>query len=187
MNTSEEQFCFYFEIGVSITQWAHVERAVLEVVGACVADTDFNAVAHGFFAIEIVAKSQANAGMARDWAALAARAKVAAKLRNRLAHLSVVGYPSNTVGRRYSLQPRISTKSGKPSKVPKPPSGAMCLSDIVAARFTFFALTASLENYASRLRGQPESFPKSAEKPQEPPSIDTMRRQLRELVGDKGR
>jgi len=194
MNASEEHVCFYYEIGVGITQWAHVERSILEVVGACVTTTDFNAIAHGFFAIEnfrsklsfadsIVRKSQVNASTTSEWNTLVNRAEIAAKLRNRIAHLSVMGYPSNAAGRRYCLQPRIPTKLGKPSKTPKPPSGAMCLSEIVAARYTFFALMVSLQNYASRLRGQAETFPTSAEKPQRPPSIKTMKLQLQGLVG----
>ena len=194
MKLSEEHVSFYCEIGVSITQWANVERAIFEVVGACLANTDFNAMAHGFFAIEnfrsklsfadsIVTQSQKSASATNEWAALLKRAQSAAKLRNKMAHCCVMSYPSNTAGRRYCLQPRIPATAGNLQKTPKPPSGSMCLSEIVTARYNFFALTLSLQNYASRLRERAESFDKSAEEPKRAPSIKSMTLQLRKLLG----
>lgn len=183
MNLEEEQVCFYGEIGLAITNWAHVEDRLRRLVMSCVIEPGRSAIAVGFVSIEnfrskldftdkVVRRSYHGKLNEEEWAKLVDRARRASFRRNKLAHRRIRRIEKAEVGRRYALEPWISTKDEwKRAGDDKPLPGALCLRDIVAIRFEFVALTYALENFCSRLEGRKEPHPKSAEQPQYPPTI----------------
>ena len=126
MDANEEQIAFYSELGRAITQWAHVEHALMWISFACFDKNDSTTLPAGFFAIEnfrtkvqfadsvVTARFGKTKHMA-DWTALVDRMSTVSQARNRLAHYWMLGDPDNQAGRRYMLLPRR-----WPRRVPNP-------------------------------------------------------------------
>ncbi|MCH7889619.1 MAG: hypothetical protein IIA00_10140 [Proteobacteria bacterium] len=189
MDINEEQIAFYSELGRAITQWAHVEHALMWIALACFNKDDYATLPTGFFAIEnfrtkvqfadsVVAARFGKTKHMADWTALVDRMGNQSKARNRLAHYWMLGDPDNRAGRRYMLLPRREPLGTKLSTRHQKYPSAICLRDIARHRLEFFALTVSLENFYFRLSGRKEPFPKSLEQPKNPPTIARIRREI---------
>jgi hypothetical protein len=174
MTPSEECLVFYFEIGLTLTQWAQLERSLLEVAGSCMNKRDYNALGHGFFSIEnfrsklafvgqlVENKVKPDSARAAEWARLSARITAASIKRNKLAHYRVTA-SIEPVGKRYALSPWIDRSKLKVrSKKYHPPPGALFATDVAELRWDIFALTMSLENFAAKLARRRIPFPASA-------------------------
>jgi hypothetical protein len=189
VNLLEEQVCFYGELGLCITNWAHVEERLRKIVLASLVIDDHNVISVGFFSIEnfrsklefvdkVVERRFAGQTVLHDWPKLVDRARRASFLRNKLAHRRVRRIEKSKAGRRYALEAWINKKSDLAASKDKPLPGALCLRDIVSIRFEFVSLCHTLDNFCARLAGHPEPRPKSDEQPQRPPTI----RQLKHLI-----
>src|SRR5262245_13957447 len=172
LTASEESIGFYYELGLAITAWAHVERSLYWVVSACF--TKHNAVqtGHGFFSVESFRAKLQFADRVfksrhwpqkhmKKWDELYALMEKQATLRNKLAHYSHMGFPTAKPGRREALLPRFVAPTKYRQRVPSPPSEALCIRDIVHARYNFAALAFSLEFLSYGLKRRKSPLPAS--------------------------
>jgi hypothetical protein len=161
---AEEQACLYFEIGFAMTQWAHVERSILDVIFAAQVTTNFNALGHGYFSIEnfrsklafadeMISKALSEPAHLDTWSKLLRRCRDTSKLRNALAHYRMMGYPDEQVGRRYVLTPRLE-KPGEARKANGLITRALGLKAIHDHRLRFFELFCDLDDFAHVLSGK---------------------------------
>jgi len=194
MTKQEEQVAFYMQLGCALTQWAHVEDAVRAIlVGGIVDDLNRKAINVGFFSVDgfrakmdfaeaVVARMLATKRPdQRDrWTKLVDRVRRASHQRNKLAHWRVMFYASSRSGRRYALEHWIQQKGALRKNKNQPKDGALCVRDVVKLRHEFFAVTCALRNFLHRIAGEKEPFPESAERPSNPPTIATLRRQISE-------
>lgn len=163
IDVNEEQLAFYYSLGGTLTQWVHVERALHEVAMATFHDDNkqqISALCMGIDSfsakvkfIDTILKVKVSSEHNKEWQGLKSRAEEASKIRNRLAHDTVIGSFGGSPGQRKWLN----SKKGQPR---------LHLEDIVHARFKFFALMCSLENYACSLVGVTPRFPKEVEEVQ---------------------
>lgn len=194
MTLGEKHFAFYEAYALAVTQWAMVERTLLEVLVACVRAEDIEMVGHGFFSVEnfrsklslvdamLRQKVTSKVDLA-DWKRLDERIRSASSLRNRLVHGRVKIYQQQPAGRRYAIEPWIDQGKGLKRRPGKPPPVAWYVRDLVGISHKFQALISSLKNFASRLRGQKEQLPKSSEQPTRPPTLAVLRRRIHEILG----
>jgi hypothetical protein len=191
MTVNEEQVAFYFEIGLGITQWAHVEYSIYELTATCFTQHQMTKLAHGFFSIEnfrsklqfadsIMQVAYPGSPFVADWTAIYTRLTSAARNRNKLAHYTVLMRQSSRAGKRVILTPRIDKSK---TTLHQQAVGALGLRDILKIRFEFFALMVSLQNLRSRVVGEQERFPKSSEQASNPPPIHTLRNQIFVMLG----
>ena len=194
MTPGEEHIAFFHAYALAVHQWAMVERALFEVLAACVRAEDVDMVAYGLFSIEnfrsrlsfvdaILRHKVTSNGDLTDWDLLRERLRSAASLRNKIVHGIVIIYPEAAPGRQFAIQPWIDKAKGRKPRPGNPPSSALCVRNLVTIRFTFFALCASLQNFSCRLRGQKEQLPKSAEQVSPPTTLAALRRQIHQILG----
>lgn len=181
MTPAEESICFYYELGLAMTQWSHVENDLCTLALSFCHDGDRNAMALGFFSIEnfrsklaftnaIVEKklSEQSSAHAQEWDGLRKRVSDVSANRNRLAHRTVRIYPQNGEARRYALIPWIRMKPKTNKERNKPPPGSLFVRDINRIRLEFFALVCTLSNFRDRVHGRTVTFPKATEIPKDP-------------------
>jgi hypothetical protein len=189
MNINEEHELFFYELGLSFSQWSGIEHNVLEVLSSCVSPTDDEMFARGFYAIEnfrskvafssAVIQAKFREGPLVDaWAGIAERLSGAAALRNRLAHETMVCHVEGELGRRFALQPWPAKPDAQTTTKARPPPGALCVRDIVGIRFQFFALFVTLQNFRRRI-GNLEPLEGFSEQPMALPTIRTLRNLMR--------
>jgi len=189
----EESIAFYYELALAITAWAHVEQALFWVVGACFTKHNQVQAAHGFFAIEsfraklqfadriFKSKRQTKKHLTR-WGELHLQLERQSRLRNKLAHYVHIGYPSGKPGRRGALVPRFSAPTKYRQRSPKPPSEALCIRDIVHARYKFNALAFSLEFLALALKKRKSPLPASLARAANAPTMAQLTREIRKIL-----
>jgi hypothetical protein len=97
-----------------------------------------------------------------DWERLYARLDAKNRVRNKLAHFTVLNLPKGKSGRRINLRPNIFDPRNPPI-IPTKPTGGYFLQDLEAIPGQFAPLAHALQNFAARMRGQKEPFPKSLE------------------------
>ena len=194
MSPGEEHIAFFYSYALAVHQWAMAERALFEVLAACVRAEDRDMVGYGFFSIEnfrstlsfvdaiLKNKVTSNRDLA-DWDLLRERLRSAASLRNKIVHGTVIIYPKADAGRQYAIQSWIDKAKGRKLRPGNPPSSALCVRNLVGIRFTFFALCASLQNFSYRLNGQKEQLPKFAEQAGPPTTLADLRRQIHQILG----
>jgi len=194
LTASEESIGFYYELGLAITAWAHVEQSLCWVVSACF--TKHNAVQtdYGFFSIESFRAKLQFADRVfktkhwprkhmKKWDELYEQMEKQARLRNKLAHYIHRGYPTAKPGRREALLPRFIAPTKYRQRVPSPPSGeALCIRDIVHARYKFNALAFSLEFLSYALKRQKSSLPASFAQEQDAPTMAKLTSEIRTLL-----
>lgn len=200
IDINEERLAFYYELGLAITQWAHVEAALSMVVRACFSRKDAGTHALGFFTIEsfraklayadsvVSTKFLGTAHMA-DWGGIRTKMGGCSIVRNKLAHYFVLNDYRSKAGRRIMLLPRYNAAKIKPREIrrksieqPRHYPLAICLRDIAKARLEFTALMARAENFSCRLQGESEFHSKSMEEPKAPPKLYELRRHLYEYA-----
>jgi hypothetical protein len=176
MTPVEEQQAFYAAIGRAITQWANVEFALLKTFLSSVDSGDPNACAAGVYALEsfraklemtdkALSIRYRDSDLLREWIkprGFKHRLNAQSRVRNWLAHFTVVVFAHGPSGRRYNLRPNIFNPTN-PKLHQRIPQGGYFLGDLLAIPKGFFHLTCGLENYAARLCGQPEPMPKTFE------------------------
>jgi hypothetical protein len=131
MTPAEESVIFYYELGLAITQWAHVEDALLNIFGAChIGHYHRGTLSTTFYSIEnFRSKLQVVDNVFclkfRDtphfavWIDLFEKLRSASAERNWLAHYTALVYPTAKAGRRFGLLPKLAKSRGKPSKRPQ--------------------------------------------------------------------
>lgn len=191
MNVNEEFLAFHFHLGLAITQWAHVEFAMAQIIVVCFRQLNGESVqttVNGFLSIEnyrsklkyidtILADLPIADEMLAKWSVLHKRCARLSTKRNKLAHFWVINDLHGKPGKRQKLIPKRPDESDKPTIHEQFPTG-ICLRDVVSFRLEFFALTRALENFADRLVPQEANFPEDQEQPQAPPSLAQLRRQI---------
>ena len=192
MNENQEQLAFHHQIGVALSHWQNaVEVRLYNIKQACTgdqrtADTYITLFSNSNFRVrlnqvhDLVEARFANTPHYSDWLRLHDRIETAARGRNALAHHWVL-VVDDKPGRRWCLIPRIGRM--KPGSREKLPPGSLCLRDISALKQRFFALGCSLDNFARRLRGQPDRFPKEMEKDTPPLTLAQLTHEVRVLAG----
>lgn len=197
MTPSEEHLAFYSEIGLTVSQWGHVEYNVFRVLGAFISAADRRMLFKGFFAIEnfrtklLFADSLAKEKLGEasifmpEWIALHNRIAAGQTKRNKLVHHQVMGYPTAPEGRKYALIPWVAKETkfkSKPSKV-LPPPGALCVRDIISYRYEFFRLALDLQNFEAVASGKPKPFPIGSVQATHPPTIRQIENQIHVMLG----
>jgi len=193
MNQNQEQLAFNHQIGVALSQWQNnIEFELYNIKQACTgdkptADTYITLFTHRNFRFrlgqvsDLVSANFCITPHYAHWLALHSRIETAATGRNALAHYWVLEYPNEKPGRRWCLIPRLGRlKQGSPQKLPP---GSLCVRDISALVQRFSALGFALRNFAQRLRGQPETFPKHMEQESPPLTLAELTHQIRVLAG----
>lgn len=188
MNDNEEQLAFYYNLGLAITEWAHVEHslgAVLRVVDTPDrhASREFHDFSRwGSFRQQLdlvnwaLAESHRSAEQLRAWRALRKRCDRTYTKRNALAHNTVVNYPSEREGRRMALVQWRTVRADRLGPQ------ALCVRDIVGCMLAFTALSRALHNFSLVLRGKPKLYREELEKPEAAPTLAYIRRDLRGLL-----
>jgi hypothetical protein len=180
MTTVEERDAFYEAIGVAITQWAHVEYALYLVFRACLNHAESPFASATFYAIEnfrsklqvadtITRMRLAKTPRLNEWTPLYVRLQQQSGVRNNLAHFTVLVHSNARPGRRYHLRPNI-FNAANPWPNDWNPQGGYCVKQLENVLWGFGPLGRALENFAARVSGQPEPFPKSLEQEGRPHS-----------------
>jgi hypothetical protein len=193
LTENEETIAFYHQLGLAITAWAHVEQSLCWVVSASF--TKHNAVqtAHGFFSIQsfraklqfadrVFKSKRWPQKHVKKWNELYVQMQKQAELRNKLAHYISRGYPFAKPGRRRALLPYFIAPTKHRQRVPSPPSEALCIRDIVHARYKFNALAFSLESLSYALRRQKSPLPASLAQEKNAPTMAQLTREIRTLL-----
>lgn len=175
MTTEQEHLLFLHELGRSLSQWAYVELDLRHLVTACVPMEARQLVAVGYFSIEnfrsklaycdsIIIESQHRSPTVARWQAMSERIRSASTRRNRLAHWTMMLFPRAKIGRRYALVEWSRNVFSAPSKqepdrnTSGPPSSALCLRQVLEARYEFESLTPTLSNLRAAFLGEPEPW-----------------------------
>lgn len=193
-----ERLAFHDALGRAITQWAGLERQLSDIVLACLPDANRKTILRGYYSIEnfrsklkfidsLMQTKFAKDRMLDEWASVMGRVASASQRRNSLAHQGVTIDTEAKAGKRYSIRPWVIKEAKRPAKQKspdkKPPDGTLFLRDIIQARLEFHALMCVTANFAARLTGQVEPFPKSAELPASPPTIRNIKDQIHAILG----
>jgi hypothetical protein len=195
MTPGEEHTAFYHAIGMAITQWAAVEHSLYDVLSACFEDQQSASVGVAFFSVEnfrsklqivdnVIALRFKDVPHFSDWIELHRRIESAAGDRNALAHQWVLIYPNEKPGHRYSLRPWLPKLRKKaPKRQQKFPPGSLFVRDIALLVGRFSTISNALMNFAARLRGRQEHFPKSAEQEPHPMTLRELKHQTYAILG----
>jgi hypothetical protein len=197
MTENEEQVCFYFELGLAITQWAHVEQAMSWLVSHCLASKEETAVARSFFSIEnfrsklaftdaVIQETQSiKAATKAEWNGIRPEVETASGTRNKLAHYSVIHLLHAKPGRRMAFYPRIAKPDNKKPKSRRSshvPRGSLYVTDLHQARLQFSRAMCKLENLLCEMRGDPPRFAADALQVRKAPQPAQLARQMRSML-----
>jgi hypothetical protein len=198
MNDNQEQLAFHHQIGVALSQWQNnIEMQLYNVRQACTGDQP---TAEAYIALfknedfthkdfrtrlkevnDLVEAKVSNTPHIADWVSLHNRIERAEKGRNALAHHWVLVCPNEKPGRRWCLIPRVGImKLGSGQKLPP---RSLCVRDISELKQRFFALGCALENFAHRLRGRSDRYPKDMEQKKNPLTLAQLTHEIRSLAG----
>lgn len=198
LTAHEESIGFYYELGLAIATWAHVEDSLSWLYALNFGLSKFERAQIAFFSIESFrSKLQAADRTLRHrfrlpalgadrltlefWGQAFSDLESLAKTRNKLAHYPVVIFPDARAGRRYALVPRHSKPPEIKQRTPKPPSGSLCIKDIVHARLQFSALTESLKALFDATHGRKAPPPASSALKVSAPETAKLTRQIRTI------
>ena len=173
MTPEQESVLFHYELGQAISYWAYLEMNLRHLVSSAVSLDARQLVSVGFFSIEnfrskltycdnILTEHFHRSPHYQRWLTLCTRVRSAATKRNRMAHQTVMVYPQSKPGRRQALINWSAEQFTAPSKATKvrpgfaPPTDAMCVREIVEAKYEFEALMRSIRNLRAALLGEQE-------------------------------
>ncbi|MEQ1715724.1 MAG: hypothetical protein ABL907_07035 [Hyphomicrobium sp.] len=193
LNINEEQMAFYWEIGLAITQWSHVEHGLYLIVFRAFENADKAQLSNGFFSIENFRSKLAfvdrvfNASnhcdtFGQEWAAIAAEVRGLATRRNELAHSRVNIITGAPEGRRFAIVPLFGPEPGKKHGRNQPPPGSICLRDIDLTRLQFSRATARLWSLYLRMGGEEDSFAEAAQREPKPQTLVQLKRQMHAML-----
>lgn len=173
----EESQIFYYELGLTITQWASVENAFQHVFTSSFKTYDA-ALALSFNAIEnfrsklLVAEAAFSVNLNKaqyfEWQGLYNKLRKRSQRRNQLAHRFVLNRPLEKPGRRIVLLEKHSW------------SDPIGVRDMVLLRYAFFGLSNQLLNFADRIIGAKSPFSVPHGSLERPPRLDVLLAQMRE-------
>lgn len=195
MTPAEEHFHFYYEMGLTITQWASVEMTLRDIVVNCASAPDRRIISIGYYSIEnfrsklqfcdnLLTERFESSPHFSEWAKLYERLKRASTKRNKLAHRTVLVFPNAPAGRRYSLvdwlDGQFTAKSKKHSRLSdaNPPQGAIYLLDVMQFQIDFSSLFIDLANFSAKLAGHAPTYPPELQVPRKPPTLKEMRSRI---------
>ena len=115
----------------------------------------------------------------KKWDELYAQMEKQARLRNKLAHCSHMGYPTAKPGRREAILPRFIAPTKHRQRVPSPPPEALCIRDIVHARHKFTALAFSLQFLSYGLKRRKSLYPASLAQVKDAPTMTQLTQRRR--------
>jgi hypothetical protein len=182
MTSDQESLLFYHALGEAISCWAFVELDLRHIVAACGEGDSRHFLAVGFFSIEsfhaklkycdrIVAERFYKSERYSDWVRTRDRTEALSKTRNRLAHHTVFYFDNSKPGRRFALlnwakEEFTAPSLGREYKIGHgaPPTGCMCLADIVVAKLEFEEHSKRLANVLAALLGRVEPWASLNEK-----------------------
>jgi hypothetical protein len=192
MNDNQEHLAFNHHIGMALSQWQHVEFELYNIKQACSGDKRTADTYITFFEErnfrkrlaqinDLVTANFANTPHQADWLKLHSRTEKAAEGRNALAHHWVLVYPNDKPGRRWWLIPHLGTlPQGSRQKLPP---RSLCVKNISTLFQRFAALRCSLHNFAGRLRGEPDTYPKDMEQESPALTLAELTHEVRALAG----
>lgn len=195
MKINEELFSFKYELGNAIAHWGYVEYHVLQIALLCVSAADRQALAIGYHSVEnfrskvalcdnLVRHRFGKSPHFAKWLTARKLIDVSAGNRNKIAHGWQKLYVHNVAGRRWAICPihhsngQLLNLDGK-----KPPTGAVCLRELIKIRLEFHALTARLVNVRELFSRNRTIFPESHEQASSPPTIRHIGAQIRAELG----
>jgi len=191
MTPVEEEIAYFYELGRTLRQWSEIEGLLLSLARACaVEELTKNAIGMGFTSIQGFRNKLLFVGAAvtrllpakhkDDWEKVQAKLFTESGKRNDLAHFRTLEFPQSSKGRRWALSP-WQTRIGSDNT--KPPEGSYCVLDLVIMRHSFAASNVKLANFIARICAQPAPFPESDEQPEDPPTIEQIRRRIHAELG----
>jgi hypothetical protein len=194
MTPVEENVAFYYELGLAITQWSHIENDLCNLALSFLRAEDRNAMALGFFSIEnfrsklkytdsIVNRKLSDGGLLRDWKRLHDRISAASVRRNALAHWPMRIYTQDRPGSRYVLVPWIGKKPKSDKERSLAPAEAIAVQDINKCRLEFAALALSVTNFTARAHGHAQPIPDEMVRAMTPSNLQQLASQLRKALG----
>ena len=177
LTPDQERVAFYHSVGLAMTQWAHIEFALLSVASACFDDNPL--LTQAFYAIEnfrsklaFVQKtfeaSTFQETHGPEFAAIAVRADTLAKYRNKIAHARVINYPFHKAGQRVAIVPIFPAIPGE-EWIARPPSNAIFLTHIDAAAKRFARAANDLHHLRDAMLGKEQS---AGQNPQDIPHLN---------------
>ncbi len=191
LTANEETFAFYFEIGVSITSWAHIELAMFWVMGTTFDKGALEKAAMMYFSIDAFYNKLKRADRLlqtkyrdnKTWLALHQKLERLAGLRNKLAHYHPQQYPAGRVGRRIALIPPVGPSSKHKQRVPKPPPGSLCVKDILDAGQQFSLIAYGLEAFYDVLKDPKKGpFPAYFLQAKDAPTMAQLTHRIRSIL-----
>jgi hypothetical protein len=185
LTSNEESIAFYYYIGQAITEWARVELSLYWLVSACFTKGNRERLAAGFFSIEnfrsklkfvdeIFKAKYHKPRHIKQWESLREDLERLSRVRNHLAHYVVREYAEGRPGRRLALQPRINQPTKFKQIIRKPPSGALCLKQIVHAKRRLEALASAVEFLFYDLLRLKTPYPASLAQADDVPSMASL-------------
>lgn len=188
MTYDEESLAFYFEIGVTLTQWAFVEEALMDIAGSCVNKRDADTVAHAFLALDsfrhklamvdaLVSNAFAKKPLRiKEWKALQVKTNETARERNKLAHHLSREFPHAPPGRRAVLLPWVDKKKDTHKILSRSssPAAGIGMRDIGHIRLRIVMMHCELWNFHAKLEHRKVPHPASALPEVRHPTIDDL-------------
>jgi hypothetical protein len=181
----EERQIFYYELGLTITQWAQVEHAFQHAYTSSFKKFD-QAISMAFYAIENFRSKLTVADVAfhlnlspelnDEWAVLNSKLQKRSKIRNQLAHRYIKERPNKTPGKRVLLMPNnLKPMPGDNFGEAK----AFGVRDLVLYRYAFYGLSNQLLTFADRIGGSVAPFSVPHGLLDRPPNLDDLLAQMR--------
>ena len=162
------QLIFYHVLGHTLTQWAHVEWALTEIL--CVPDTGIESLAlrRSFLELSLTSKLdfitvmiQTYAPMhSNRWGDIKKDILGKSKMRNKMAHWHAVLDKTDRPKEEMRIAPWFELGGNRDEK-------SLNTFEIYQARFKFFSVLAQIRNFAAELKGLPPVFDKKNEIPLE--------------------
>lgn len=158
MEFNFEHSLFYFEIGLTITQWAHVEGTIFNIGDEC-SDTFRDDLYMDFLALKIFqnklgwadglvrAKHAGNVELIERWTKVHRQIDRCSLRRNKLAHWKAWNDPGRMPGKRTILVPWNGS------------GGELGVREIIAIRHAIANLFCVGTNFYNELRGDPFRMP----------------------------
>ena len=170
LTEKEESAAFFYFLGLTITEWAHVEQSLYWIASLSYPKSTHPQFSTTFFSIEnfrskllaadrLVKQRKANLPHLERWQTVTGQLEKAAPKRNALAHNLFRSYSKARPGRRFALVPRFSEPSKFKQSIPKAPADAICIGDILDIRHRFFAVGLNIELLYSKMARRKAPLP----------------------------
>ena len=196
MNAAEEELALHWQLGLAITNWADVERGIVQILFSTTRDPV--AIAVGFLGIEnfrsklkfadsiVELKLKKKPALLSAWRDLRERIERASWRRNKIAHCILWSDIAKKAGKRYSLadwlSPRV--KNVRQKVEGRPLKGALYLKDVSDIKIEFSVLAVDLSTFLVLLLADQQKVqpPAVVAPPKRRTTIHTISAQIREAL-----